>query len=263
MKKIVVLLPTYNEVDNIEDCVEGVLKQEKEIKGWRVEILIVDGGSSDGTVEKANKLVSKNLRIHLLKVERGLGVGLIKGHLYSIKHLRPQILAQIDSDGQIEYDVLPKLVKTIEIGYNLALGSRFIKGGKNQISLLGRMLSKCSSWFCKIVMGPSDITEFNTLTRAFTPELFKKIRLENLPWKEQTFIIQPAFLNEAILAGAKYKEVPIICRERLKNYSKNKIINYTYDVITYALDAKFKKLGLAIPFFKISRKLNRLRYNVK
>ncbi len=255
MKKIVVLLPTLNEVDNIEDSVNGILKQEKEIVGWKIEILIVDSGSLDGTAQIAKKLALKNPKIHTITVGKGLGVGLIKGHLYAIKHLHPHILAQIDSDGQIEPDVLPKLVKTIGSGYDLALGSRFIKGGKNQISLPGRFLSKCSSWFCKLVIGPSNIHEFNTLTRAFTPKLFKKINLGRLPWKEQTFIIQPAFLNEAILAGARYKEVPIICRERLKNYSKNKIINYTYDVITYALDVRLKKWGLAIPFFKISRKL--------
>lgn len=255
MKKIVVLLPTLNEVDNIEECVKGILKQEKKIVGWKIEILIVDSGSLDGTAQVVKKLALKNPKIHSITVGKGLGVGLIKGHLYAIKHLHPHLLAQIDSDGQIEPDVLPKLVKTIGSGFDLALGSRFIKGGKNQISLPGRFLSKCSSWFCKLVIGPSNIQEFNTLTRAFTPELFKRINLKSLPWKEQTFIVQPAFLNEAILAGAKYKEVPIICRERLKNYSKNKIINYTYDVITYALDARFKKWGLAIPIFKISRKL--------
>lgn len=253
MKKIVVLLPTLNEVDNIEAGVKGILNQEREMVGWRVEVLIVDGGSTDGTASEAIKLSSKNPKVHNINVEKGLGVGLIKGHSYSIKHLHPHILAQIDSDSQIDPAVLPKLVKTIEDGYDLALGSRFIKGGKNQISLLGRFFSKCSSWFCRLVMGPLNIHEFNTLTRAFTPELFKKINLEKIPWKEQTFIILPAFLNEAILAGAKYKEVPIICTKRLKNYSKNKIINYAYDVITYSLDVRLKKWGLPISFFKISR----------
>lgn len=255
MKKIVVLLPTLNEVDNIKNSVEKILKQAKKIAGWKIEILIADSRSSDGTVKVANELALKNSKVHLINVGKGLGVGLIKGHQYSIRHLHPQILAQIDSDGQIEPDVLPKLVKTIEDGYDLVLGSRFIKGGKNQISPLGRFLSHGSSWFCKLIMGPFNISEFNTLTRAFTPELFKKINLEDLPWKEQTFIIQPAFLNEAILAGAKYKEVPIVCKERLKNYSKNKIINYIYDVVTYTLDVRLRKWGIDIPLFKISRKL--------
>lgn len=255
MKKIVVLLPTLNEVDNIRDCVKGVLNQEKEIAGWRVEILIADSNSIDGTASLAKKISSQNSRVHYINVEKGLGVGLIMGHLYSIQHLHPQLLAQIDADGQIEPSALLKLVKTIEEGYDLALGSRFIKGGKNQISVVGKIFSLCSSWYCRIVMGPFNIHEFNTLTRAFTPKLFKKLNLAKIPWKEQTFIIMPAFLNEAVLAGAKYKEIPIICKKRLKNYSKNKIISYTFDVITYALDTRFKKWGLAIPIFKISKKL--------
>lgn len=255
MKKAVILLPTFNEVDNIEDCVKGVLGQEKMLRGWKIEILIVDGGSKDGTIEKVKRLVTENPKIHLLNVERGLGIALIKGHLHSIKHYNPQILAQIDSDGQIEPDAIRKLVKVIESGYDLALGSRFVKGGRNQISLWGRFFSKGSSWFCKLVMGPSDINEFNTLTRAFTPKFFQKINLNNLPWKEQTFIIQPSFLNEAILAGAKYREVPIVCKRRLKNYSKNKVINYTFDVILYALDVRFKKWGIPIQLFNLRRHL--------
>lgn len=255
MKKIVVLLPTLNEVDNIKDCVDGILSQEKKIKGWRIEVLIVDSESTDGTIKVAKKLILKNSRVHLISVGKGLGVALVEGHLYSIKHLHPQILAQIDSDGQIDPNAIPKLVATIAEGYNLALGSRFVAEGKNQISLMGRFFSKSSSLFCRLIMGPLNIHEFNTLTRAFTPNLFNKINIERLPWKEQTFIIQPAFLNEALIADAKYKEVPIICRERMKNYSKNKILNYIYDVISYALDVRFKKWGLKIPFFAFSRTL--------
>lgn len=255
MKKVVVLLPTYNEVDNIQDCIENVLKQEKKIKGWIVEVLIVDGGSTDGTVQTVNKIFSKNSRVHILRVGRGLGVALLKGHLYSLKHFHPQVLAQIDSDGQIEADAIPKLVKTIEEGYNLVLGSRFIAGGKNQISLIGRIFSRGSSWFCKLVMGPSNINEFNTLTRAFTPQLFNKINLKNLPWKERTFIIQPAFLNEAIKAGAKYKEIPIICTRRLRNYSKNKVINYARDVVLYTLDVRFKKWHIPVKLYNFENEI--------
>lgn len=249
MKKVVFLLPTYNEVDNIESCVEGILKQQKKIKGWRIEILIVDGGSTDGTIEKAKQIQSRNPKVHFLKVEKGLGIALIKGHTFSIKNFNPQILAQIDSDGQIEPNSIPKLIKPIENGYTLTLGSRFIKGGKNQITLMGRLFSLGSSLFCKLVMGPLDINEFNTLTRAFTPELFKRINLNHLPWREQTFIIQPSFLIEAIKVGAKYKEIPIICKKRLRNYSKNKVINYTLDVILYALDIRFEKWRIPVKLF--------------
>lgn len=104
------------------------------------------------------------------------------------------------------------------------------------------------------MVGPWDIKEVTNSARAFTPALFKRINLQRLPWKEQTFIVQPAFLHEAILAGAKYKEVPLVFKNRLEGYSKNKVFNYTYDVITYCLDILLNRLGIHIRFFYITRR---------
>jgi len=257
-KKVVVLLPTYNEKNVLAKTVEKVLAQEKEIPGYRVEVLIVDSGSPDGTGEIAKELAAKNPKIHFLEVGMGLGVGIIKGHQYSIDKLNPDILAQIDADGQVEADVLIRLVKAIEEGYDLALGSRFVSGGKNKLSFARRVFSGGSSFVSRILMGPFKIKEFTNSARAFTPELFKKINLERLPWKEKTFIIQPAFLNEAILAGAKYKEVPLVFLNRAEGYSKNKIVNYTYDVITYAIDARLHKWGINFPLFYATRRAKTL-----
>lgn len=254
MKKVAILLPTYNEKDNIEKFVEKVLGQEKNTPGYSFEILIVDSGSPDGTMEIAKKLASKNSKIHTLSVGRGLGVALIEGHTYSIKNLKPDVLAQMDADGQVEVDILPRLIKAIDEGYTLALGSRFTEGGKNNLSLSRRIFSAGMSLVCRLLMGPWDIKEFANSARAFTPELFKKINLNRLPWKEQTFIIQPAFLNEAIIAGAKYKEIPLVFKNRAEGYSKNKVINYTYDVFSYVIDARLKKLGFSFPLFKYTRR---------
>lgn len=258
MKKVVVVLPTYNETSNIEDFSKQVLEEEKNLPGWRVEILIVDSNSPDKTGEKAKKLSDNDPRIHYLNVERGLGVALIKGHQYSLENLQPDILAQLDADGQVEPDVLPKLIRTIEEGYDLALGSRFVKGGENQLSFSRKLFSGGASLICRIIMGPFAIKEFTNSARAFTPELFKKINLKRLPWKEKTFIVQPAFLNEAILAGAKYKEIPLVFKNREEGYSKNKIVNYTYDVITYTLDVRLHRWGFNIPLFYLTRRAKTL-----
>lgn len=254
MKKLVVVLPTYNEKDNLEKFVSEVLSQEKNLSGWRVDILIADSGSPDGTGEIAKRLASKNSHVHFIDVERGIGVGLIKGHLYSLQNLNPDIMAQMDADGQVGADVLPKMVKALGDGYNLALGSRLIAGGTNELSLMRRVFTAGSSWVCRLIMGPFDIKEFTNSARAFTPELFKKINLQRLPWREKSFINQPAFLNEAVLAGAKYIEVPLVFKNREEGYSKNKVFNYTYDVITYAIGARLLKWGVPIPFYKLTRR---------
>lgn len=258
MRKVVVVLPTYNEKANIRKFAEEVLKQEKNLPGYRIEVLIVDSKSPDGTGEEAKKMAKENSRVHFLSVGRGLGVALIEGHQYSLKHLKPDIMAQLDSDGQVEVSLIPKLVKTIDEGYDLAIGSRFVEGGKNQLSFSRRMFSAGASLICRIIMGPWDIQEFTNSARAFTPKLFQKINLERLPWKENTFIIQPAFLNEAILAGCNYKEVPLVFKDRSEGYSKNKTFNYTYDVITYSIDARLQKWGIKFPFFKATRRAKTL-----
>lgn len=258
MRKVVVILPTFNEKTNIRKFAEEVLAQEKNLPGWRVEVLIVDSHSPDGTGEIAEDLAEENPRIHFLNVGKGLGVALIEGHKYSVEHLKPDILAQLDADGQVEVDIIPKLVKTIDEGYDLAIGSRFVKGGKNNLSFSRRLFSAGASLICRIIMGPWGIREFTNSARAFTPELFSKINLDRMPWREKTFIIQPAFLNEALLAGCNYKEVPLVFKNRAEGYSKNKTLNYTYDVITYAIDARLHKWGINFPFFKATRRAKTL-----
>jgi dolichol-phosphate mannosyltransferase len=258
VKKVVILLPTFNEKDNIEGFINDVFDQEKNSPGWKYEILVVDSNSPDGTYKLAQAIAEKNSRVHTLLVGRGLGVAIIEGHQYAMKNLRPDALAQLDADGQVDPDVLPKLLKTLDDGYNLALGSRFVEGGKNNLSLMRRIFSQGASIVFRVLVGPSSIKEVTNSARAFTPELFKKINLERLPWKDQTFIIQPAFLHEAILAGAKYKEVPLIFKNREEGYSKNKTFNYTYDVIAYSIDARLHLWGINIPFYKLSRRAKTL-----
>lgn len=256
MKKIVsVVLPTYNEKANIEKTVEKVFEQQKNLPGWEINVVIADDiRSSDGTEQIAADLAKKNKKVHFIKTEPGLGVGLISGHQYALTHIKPDILAQLDADGQVVPDVLVKLVQTIEEGYTLAIGSRFVSGGKNQLSFTRRLFTYGASIFCRLMLGPWDVKEVTNSARAFTPGLFKKINFENLPWKENTFIVQPAFLHEAVVAGAKYKEVPLIFKNRLEGYSKNKVFNYSYDVITYCLDRRLHMMGIGLPLFKISRR---------
>ncbi len=259
MKKVSVVLPTYNEKANIESTVQKVFAEQKNLPGWEIHIIIADDiRTSDGTDEIARKLSVKNSKVHFLKVEPGLGAGLIKGHQYALDKLEPSALAQLDADGQVEPDVLARLIKGIEEGYDFVIGSRLIEGGKNKLSLSRRIFTLGSSLFCRLVMGPFDIKEFTNSARAFTPQIFKKINLKSLPWKEKTFIIQPAFLNEMVLVGAKYKEVPLIFKNRLEGYSKNKVFNYTYDVITYCLDVRLHKWGFNIPLFQLTRKAKTL-----
>ncbi|MGH7245608.1 MAG: glycosyltransferase [Candidatus Levyibacteriota bacterium] len=255
MKRVTIVLPTYNEKDNIEKFIKKIFLEAKKLPQYSFFIIVADSHSTDGTDAIVQKLSKKYKNIYLISVGMGLGVGLYRGHEYAIKYLHPDILIQLDADGQVDESIIALLLQTIEEGYSLALGSRFIKGGTNQLSFSRRLFSKGSSFICRSIMGPWGIKEFTNSARAFTPKLFKKINWKRLPWQEQTFIMQPAFLHEAILAGATYKEVPLVFKDRAKGYSKNKTFQYTRDVFSYAVDARLHMMGLQIPFFQIMRKI--------
>ncbi|OGE72425.1 hypothetical protein A3H40_04235 [Candidatus Daviesbacteria bacterium RIFCSPLOWO2_02_FULL_38_15] len=260
MKRVSVVLPTYNEQANITQTIEKVLVQQKNLPGWEIDIIVADDiRSSDNTEKIVKTMAKKNKRIHFIQAEPGLGVGLIKGHEFALEKLHPDILAQLDADGQVVPDVLVRLIKAVEEeGYNLVIGSRFVSGGKNQLSFIRKLFTYGASLFYRLIVGPWDIKEVTNSARAFTPDLFKRLNLVRLPWREQTFIVQPAFLHEAILAGAKYKEVPLVFKNRLEGYSKNKVFNYTYDIITYCLDARLHNWGVNLPFFRITRRAKTL-----
>lgn len=254
MKTVSVILPTLNEKANLAKFVERILVLQSKLPNYKLELVIVDSHSTDGTKEVAEELVKKHRNVHFIEVGHGLGVAIIKGHQYALENLKPDVLAQLDADGQVDEAVLPLLIKAIDDGYTLALGSRFVEGGKNDLSASRRLFSWGSSVVCRILMGPWDVKEVTNSARAFTPELFKKINLKKLPWQEKSFIIQPAFLHEAVLAGAKYKEVPLVFRNRAEGYSKNKTFNYTYDIVTYAIDSRLNQLGIKLPFYRLSRR---------
>jgi dolichol-phosphate mannosyltransferase len=254
-KTISIVLPTFNEKTNLEKFVDSILKLRNKLAHYKIEIIISDSNSKDGTGKIAKKLSEKYKNIHHINVGQGLGTGLYKGHSFAMKYIKPDVLVQLDADGQVDEKVIPELIKMIEKGYDLVLGSRFVKRGKNELPFLRKVFSRGSSWVCRVLMGPRDILEFTNSSRAFTPELFGKINWDNIPWSEKTFIMLPAFLNEAVEKGAKYKEVPIIFKYREGGYSKNKIIKYTYDVLMYTADVRLKKMGINIPLFKISRKI--------
>lgn len=257
MKKLSIVLPVYNESDSIEKVFRLVKSATKKIKGYSTHIIISDGPSTDGTSEVASKIAKNNKEVSYIVSKVGLGIALYRGHKYALDNIKPDVLLQMDADGQIDEKIIIGLVKTIEEGYDLAIGSRFVKGGKNLLPVSRRIFSWGSSMFCRILMGPWKVREFTNSARAFTPDLFKKIRWGKLPWKEKTFILMPAFLHEAITVGAKYKEVPIVFKSRAAGYSKNKIVMYTLDIIGYTIDMRLKKMGIRFPLFKKLSKLRR------
>lgn len=247
--RIVVNIPTYNEKENIEEVIKKILAQSKELKNADLQVLVSDSHSPDGTAEIVKKISQSNPKVHYLDVkERGLGVGLIKGHRYAIDRLKADILAQMDGDLSHDPSALPGMVDQINKGFDMINGSRLMKGGQNLLGWHRRLFTKGSSLYCRIMWGTFKITEYTTSYRVFTKKLFESINLKQIPWKSQTYIIQPTFLYAAIKAGAKIKEVPIIFTDRKRGYSKAKIVGYTFDVLRFGITVRLKESLTFIKF---------------
>lgn len=134
---ISVIIPTYNEQDNITPLVERL---DKALAGHKYEVLFVDDNSKDGTVSTIAKLAEKYPVTALVRLkERGLATAVLHGFNYA----HGDTVLVMDADLQHPPEVIPQLVKAIEAGADMAIGSRYVPGGGvPNWSLLRRVISK-------------------------------------------------------------------------------------------------------------------------
>lgn len=249
MKKVVVVLPTYNESENIEDMIVLVLAEQKKIKNWELFVLVSDSHSPDGTGDLVRKLKSTNGQVELLDVkERGIGVGLLKGYEYAFNKMGADAVIQMDADLQHDPKEIPNFIVALDQGYSFVQGSRFIAGGRNELEWYRRFFSRAANLYSRVLMGVYKIHEFTTSYRAFTKELFAKLDLSEIPWRGKSFLFQPAFLYTCIYQGAKVKEIPIVFVDRSRGLSKMEIIQYIVDLSLFGIRVRLKKSSRIIKF---------------
>ncbi len=254
-KKVVVVAPTYNEKGSIEKVIELILAQNGKVLGFDIHVLVADSHSPDGTGEIASKIAAYNPKVHFLDVvERGLGLGIIKGYEYATKKLDADVLMQIDADLQHDPNDIPKFLEKIKEGFEYVQGSRMIKGGKNDIAIHRQIFTWGSNFLMRLLTGVWQITDFNPSYKAYKRELFERMDWASIPWQGTTFLIQPAAVVEAYKAGAKMVEVPIIFRNRRADRSKNEIVNYIIDIFAYGIEFRLSKLGLKFPLLYWARR---------
>jgi dolichol-phosphate mannosyltransferase len=134
---ISLIIPTYNEKDNIVPLVERI---HQALSGYTYEIILVDDGSRDGTIEAAESLASRYpVRVIVRRGERGLATAVVHG----LKFATGQIIGVMDADLQHPPEVLPDLIKALEAGADMAFASRYIPGGGcPNWGLLRKIISK-------------------------------------------------------------------------------------------------------------------------
>jgi dolichol-phosphate mannosyltransferase len=208
------ILPTYNEAENIEDFVAAVLP----VLPASAQILIVDDGSPDGTGEIADRLAAEEPRIGVLHRphKEGLGPAYIAGFRHALEQ-GAQLLLEMDSDFSHDPSYLPAMLAAMDDA-DLAIGSRYVAGGGvADWGVVRRAISRGGSAYSRVVLG-LDICDLTAGFKCFRREVLEAIDLDSIESKGYAFQVEITY--RTVQRGFKVVEVPIVFRDREKGTSK-------------------------------------------
>ena len=220
MKKACIVIPTYNEADNIKNLIDSIFKVSKKINNYQIDILIVDDNSPDGTSDIVKKIKNKNLYLLIRGKKEGLGKAYIDGFEYALKNLKPDVLFQMDADFSHNPKEIPNFLKQIDKGYDFVIGSRYIKNGKIvNWGLNRKIISKSGNLFAKLIAG-LNTNDCTSGYRAIKTSLIKKLDLKEINTHGYAFLMELIYLVKT--KKAKIKEIPITFVDRRVGKSKMK-----------------------------------------
>ncbi|MFA6322196.1 MAG: polyprenol monophosphomannose synthase [Candidatus Buchananbacteria bacterium] len=214
MEKIFIVIPTYNEKENLSQ----LLPQVFDLKIEGLNVLVVDDNSPDGTGDFIEKSRAGNLRLHALHRPKkaGLGTAYVDGFTYALSQGADYIF-EMDADLSHNPKYLPDFLAAIKDA-DLVLGSRYIKnGGVRNWNLARRLISRFGNVYARIILG----LPFKDLTggyKCYRRQVLEKIGLNDLSSVGYNFQIETTY--KTYLANFKIVETPIIFTERVKGKSK-------------------------------------------
>jgi dolichol-phosphate mannosyltransferase len=214
MNKALVVIPTYNERENLSPLVQRLLNLPRP-----VDALVVDDNSPDGTGKLADELAAKHQQVHVMHRQQksGLGRAYIAGFKWALEHGYDFVL-EMDADFSHNPDDVPRLIEAAEQGADCAIGSRYI-GGIRIINwpLPRLMLSKCAAIYVYYITGMT-VADPTGGFKCFTRRALEALELDVIQSNGYSFQIE---LNHRLWRnGYKVVEVPIIFTERVQGCSK-------------------------------------------
>ena len=216
MKDALVIIPTYNERENIEAMVRKVMSLSHPF-----DLLVIDDGSPDGTADIVRDLqleYSGRLHLETRKGKLGLGTAYIHGFKYALRH-KYEYIFEMDCDFSHNPDDLIRLYEACSVeGYDLAIGSRYVQGVNVVNWPISRVLmSYFASTYVRLITG-MPIHDTTAGFKCYRRKVLKTIQLNKIRFVGYAFQIEMKFLTYKY--GFKIKEVPIIFTDRTKGESK-------------------------------------------
>lgn len=214
MNNKIVIIPTYNEIENAENIIRKVMSLQPEF-----DLLIVDDNSPDGTANVVIELQKEFSRLHLLsrKDKNGLGTAYIAGFKWCLNH-RYEYIFEMDADFSHNPDDLNKLYEACKNGADLAIGSRYITGVNVVNWPMNRVLmSYFASSYVRFITGLT-IRDTTAGFVCYKRIVLETIELDKIKFRGYAFQIEMKYTTSKF--GFKILEVPIIFTDRTLGASK-------------------------------------------
>jgi len=212
--KTYVMIPTYNERENINALIGKILK----LKIKNLHIAVVDDNSPDGTWKIVEDISKKNKNVHLLlrKTDKGRGSAGRDGFIYCLKH-GADIVVEMDADMSHNPKYIPALIAGLKDA-DLVLGSRRLKGSKEVgRGLIRQFITWGANLYITLMLGIK-VKDCNSGFRCFKRKVLEKINLQKLESKGPSIVQEVLF--KAHLNKFKIREMPITFINRTKGKSK-------------------------------------------
>jgi dolichol-phosphate mannosyltransferase len=224
MKKVVIIMPSYNERENIQKMIpELVGKEFLKIKDTEMHLLIVDDNSPDGTGEIVKENMKKYKNLHLLEGEKqGLGMAYVRGMKYAVSELKADAVMEMDADFQHPPRFVKPMVEAYLNGADYVIGSRYIPGGSvpKEWAISRKMVSFFGNLFIRLVLLKPRLHDLTTGFRLTKVDgVLNKIDLDNL-MELNRFAYKVDLLYQSVKNSKKVVEVPLEFAARTKEKSK-------------------------------------------
>lgn len=212
--RVWVVLPTYNEAQNIERLVEAVRERLPESR----RVLVVDDSSPDGTGRIADRLAAEHDDVEVLhrRVKEGLGPAYVAGFHRALEG-GAELLIQMDSDFSHDPAYIPQMLRAVEDA-DVVIGSRYVPGGGvTDWGPMRRLISRGGSTYSRLALG-IPIRDLTGGFKCFRREVLEAIDLGAVSALGYAFQVEMTY--RAIQAGLRVVEIPIVFRDRTDGASK-------------------------------------------
>ena len=211
--RAVMVLPTYNEADNLAWVVDRLRVAQPE-----VDVLVVDDGSPDGTGDVADRLAAQDPRVHVLhrSAKGGLGAAYLAGFAWALD-AGYDVIGEMDADGSHQPEQLHRLLEAL-LDADLVIGSRWVPGGSVVNWPWQReLLSRGGNLYVRLLLGVG-VRDATAGYRLFRRSTLEKIGLDEV--RSTGYVFQTDLVARTLHAGLTVREVPIEFVERVRGESK-------------------------------------------